>query len=151
MDELWNYTTFQTFHYVLFSGTSSKEVESDFELKKCEGCQKEFKPTSLNRHIARSAQCKEHYGDEFEEMKKSARVRTNKANHDKNADVNKKRQAAYDETKYPRKCPNADQSISTILDASFSIPRQIQLILAPENQKNYDLNRAFKGATKNRG
>ena len=74
-------------------GSSSKKLDSD--LKSCNACKKEFKPTSLNRHIGQSAKCKEHYGPEFEQMKKSARSKTNKANQTKNADSISKRKAEY--------------------------------------------------------
>ena len=77
-----------------FTNLGQSQDESALEI--CGGCGKEFKTTSLNRHIARSVKCKEHYGPEFEEMKKKARSNTNKSNYDNNSEAIRKRKAKSD-------------------------------------------------------
>merc|ERR1711860_415324 len=75
-------------------GTSSSQLEP--ELKTCNACKKDFKSTSLNRHIAKSAKCKEHYGPEFDNMKKNAKTIRNKGHYSNNSESIRKRQADHD-------------------------------------------------------
>ena len=77
-------------------GTSSSQLEP--ELKTCNYCKKEFKANSLNRHIAKSAKCKDYYGPEFDNMKKSAKSMRNKGHHSNNSKSIRKRKADYNES-----------------------------------------------------
>ena len=63
-----------------------KEPSSEETLEICKGCQKEFQPTAVLKHVSHSKKCKAVYGSRFDEMKKEKESAKLKKYYQKNRD-----------------------------------------------------------------